>query len=159
VVAILMDITNYPGNPTQFTVNTNHVKNPQQTQFLNAKMVSVNTAGAGTNLPGVGTDLVYRDPWGNPYVITMVLNYDEMWNDSFYGLASISQAAPNSPTGLYGLYNNVDPANSIGNHFQFHGKVMVWSVGPKVGASQGVDTSPNAKANTGANRNHVISWQ
>jgi hypothetical protein len=37
-----------------------------------------------TNSPGVGTDLVYRDPWGNPYIITMDLNYDEMCKDAFY---------------------------------------------------------------------------
>ena len=46
-------------------------KNPQQHIFLNAHM------SGDTSSPGVGTDLVYRDPWGNPYVITMDLNYDE----------------------------------------------------------------------------------
>ena len=66
VIAILMDIT----NTTVTAVNPNHQKNPQQTVFLNAKMVS------DPNLPGVGPDLVYRDPWENPYVITMDLNDD-----------------------------------------------------------------------------------
>ena len=36
VIAILMDLTNYPNGGG--TVNTNHQKNPQQTIFLNAKM-------------------------------------------------------------------------------------------------------------------------
>ena len=39
--------------------------------FLNATM------SGDPTLPGVGPDLVYRDPWGNPYIITMDLNYDE----------------------------------------------------------------------------------
>ena len=56
----------------------NYQKNPQQTIFLNAKM------SGDTSSPGVGTDLVYRDPWGNPYVISMDLNYDEQCKDAFY---------------------------------------------------------------------------
>ena len=62
-------------------VNANHQKNPQQTVFLNAKMVS------NTNLPGVGPDLVYRDPWKNPYVITIDLNDDNQCKDAFYSLS------------------------------------------------------------------------
>ncbi len=77
VIAILMDLTNYPGTSTP-TINTNYQKNPQQTIFLNAHM------SGDTSSPGVGTDLVYRDPWGNPYAITMDLNYDEMCEDAFY---------------------------------------------------------------------------
>ena len=74
VIAILMDITNYPSGG--WTVNTNHVKNPQRTIYLNAHM------SGDTNSPGVGTDLVYRDPWGDPYVITMDLNYNEVCEDA-----------------------------------------------------------------------------
>ncbi len=70
VIAILMDITT--NNVTHEAPNWNHQKNPQQTLFLNAKM------GDAYNTNGVvGPDLVYRDPWGNPYVISMDLNYDE----------------------------------------------------------------------------------
>lgn len=145
VIAILMDYTNYPGSGLA-TINFNHVKNPQQTKFLNAKVVSDPTLG------GVGPDLVYRDPWGNPYVISMDLNYDELCNDAFYGLRKISQPLNGGATGLYGLYNNVD-AGGAGDHFQFHGKVMVWSAGPY----KQVDTT--SRANVGANKNHVISWQ
>jgi hypothetical protein len=78
VIAILMDITNYP-NTGLPTANANHQKNPQQTSFLSAKM------GDANNTNGVvGPDLVYRDPWGDPYVISMDLNYDEQCNDAFY---------------------------------------------------------------------------
>ena len=58
VIAILMDITNYPNGGA--TADNGHVKNPQQTKYLNATIVSDPT------LPGVGPDLIYRDPWGNP---------------------------------------------------------------------------------------------
>jgi len=144
VIAILMDLTNYPGNQAQITVNTNYTKNPQQTKFLNAKIVSDPTLG------GVGPDLVYRDPWGNPYVITMDLNYDEQCKDAFYGTKTVSQSSGQS--GYNGLFNNVD-ANGNGDNFQFHGKVMVWSAGPYK------QVDPGSSAVTGANKNHVISWQ
>jgi hypothetical protein len=146
-MAILMDYTNYTGTGLP-TINLGHVKNTQQTKFLTATMVSDPTR------PGVGPDLVYRDPWGNPYIITMDLNGDGQCNDSFYGLQQVSQN--HGTVGLYGLFNNGD-AGGNGPHFQFHGPVMVWSVGPKVGSLQGVDT--NSPANAGANKNHVLSWQ
>lgn len=144
VVAILMDITNFVSNPSQFTANTNHIKNPQQTKFLTANMVS------DTATPGVGPDLVYRDPWGNPYIITMDLNYDEQCNDAVYGLKGVSQSS--GQQGLNGLFNSVD-AGGNGDHFQFHGKVMVWSAGP----DQKVD--PNIGARAGVNKDNVLSWQ
>ena len=102
------------------TINTNYQKNPQKTIFLNAKMSGWD--GTGTPQPGVGNDLVYRDPWGNPYIISMDLNYDDQTRDAFYGLSAVS--GPANP-GLNGLVN---PDNSL-NNFQYHGKVMVWSAG------------------------------
>ncbi len=144
VVAILMDITNFPSNPSQFTANTNHIKNPQQTKFLNA------TLNSDPSLGGVGPDLVYRDPWGNPYIITMDLNYDEQANDFVYGRMAVSQSS--GQQGYNGLFNNVD-AGGNGDHFQFHGKVMVWSAGP----DQQVNTGVGAKS--GVNKDNVLSWQ
>jgi prepilin-type N-terminal cleavage/methylation domain-containing protein len=141
VIAILMDITNYPGGGA--TANNGHVKNPQQTKFLNAAMVSDST------LPGVGPDLVYRDPWGNPYIITMDLNYDEQCKDAFYSLDDVSghnQTATNP--GMNGLTTDGTP-----NNFQYHGKVMVWSAG-----SDG-KLDPSDPATDWENRNNVLSWQ
>ena len=142
VIAILMDITNYPVS-FQPTANNGHVKNPQQTKFLNAKMVS------DTISSGVGTDLVYRDPWGNPYVISMDLNYSDQCNDAIYQLNAVSglnQTASNP--GLNGL-NNPTSGN---NNFQFHGKVMVWSAGPDG------KIDPTIPANTGVNKDNILSW-
>jgi prepilin-type N-terminal cleavage/methylation domain-containing protein len=151
VIATLMDFTNYP-NGSGATLNMSHVKNPQQTKFLNATMTSDPT------LPGVGPDLVYRDPWGNPYIITMDLNYDENCNDAFYELQAVSQnpplPAPATQNGLNGLNNqnfSVTPDN-----FQFHGKVMVWSAGPDGKIDS---TSASAAANNGVNKDNVLSWQ
>ncbi len=104
VIAILMDNT----NPAANGVNINHVKNPQQTQFLNAHM------SGDTSSPGVGTDSVYRDPWGNPYVISMDLNYDGMCQDAFYCLQKASLLVGSTgTTGLNGLVGSADPNNRI----------------------------------------------
>ena len=83
VVAILMDITNFPTTGLS-TINTNHQSNPQQTKFLNAHMSGWDPTQGGTPLAGVGNDLVYRDPWGNPYIISMDFNYDDNCWDDFY---------------------------------------------------------------------------
>jgi len=144
VIAILMDITNYP-NGSGATANVNYQKNPQKTIFLNAKMVT------DTNTwPGVGPDLVYRDPWGNPYVITVDMDEDNQMVDAFYSLQAVSQQ--NGQTGYNGLVNSTD-AGGNGNHFQYHGSVMVWSAGP----DKKID--PTAFANQGVNKDNIISWQ
>jgi len=96
LIAVHMDLTNYPGNPGQATINTNHWLNPQQTMFLNPHQV------ADTLSPGVGADLVYRDPWGTPYVITINLSETNQCQDAFYGRPAL-------------------PATT---------QVMVWSAGP-----------------------------
>jgi prepilin-type N-terminal cleavage/methylation domain-containing protein len=138
VIAILMDLTNYPGGGP--TVNMNHVKNPQQQHFLAPHM------SGDTSSPGVGTDLVYRDPWGNPYIITMDLNYDEMCKDSFYSANVVSGG------GLNGLVDPTDPTGAD-NNWEYHGKVMVWSAGP----DGKVDS--NSPANQGANKDNILSWK
>jgi len=148
VIAILMDITN-----TLVTgVNVNHQKNPQQTIFLNAKMVDDTMTW-----PGVGPDLVYRDPWGNPYIISMDLNYDEYCKDAFYSLKNVSQA--NGQAGYNGLFNS-DPAPANTDNFRLHGKVMVWSAGPdgKIDPTT-VPPSGGGNANYGVNKDNVLSWQ
>ena len=134
VIAILMDMTNYP-NGSGPTANMNYVKNPQQTIFLNAKM------SGDTSSPGVGTDLVYRDPWGNPYIISMDLNYDELCEDAFYESTTVSAG------GLNGLITAPD------TNYAYRGKVMVWSAGPDG------KIDPTVLANQGANKDNILSWK
>jgi prepilin-type N-terminal cleavage/methylation domain-containing protein len=145
VIAILMDITNYPNGTA--TANVGHQKNPQQTAFLTAKPTD------DTALPGVGPDLVYRDPWGNPYVITMDLSYDEQCQDAFYSLSLVSEqpppAAPNSTSGINGLIN----PDQTADNYRYRGKVMVWSAGP----DKMID--PAMPADKSANKDNILSWQ
>jgi prepilin-type N-terminal cleavage/methylation domain-containing protein len=157
VIAILLNLTSYP-NGSGSTINTNYQKNPQQTIFLNAHMSGDNVS------PGVGTDLVYRDPWGNPYIITMDLNYDEQCQDAFYSLQQVSQNPPLPSSyvqsGFNGLFNpNASPGTQPQkDDFQFHGKVMVWSAGtPMLNGKPVVDIG--SPATSSFNKNHVLSWQ
>jgi prepilin-type N-terminal cleavage/methylation domain-containing protein len=156
VIAILMNLTNYPNNSNP-TANANYQKNPQKTIFLNAKMSGWDPGQGGTPQPGVGNDLVYRDPWGNPYVITMDLNYDDQCQDAFYELKQVSQSAPSSQSGYNGLVNSTD-VNGNGDNFRYHGKVMVWSAGqPTLSGKPVLDV--NLPANSGYNKTHILSWQ
>jgi len=160
VIEILMDYTNYP-NPifTGSNVNANNQKNPQKTTFLNAKMSGWDISQPGTPVPGVGNDLVYRDPWGNPYIITMDLNYDDQCSDSYYSKQVVSQnppvPAPYTQVGFNGLFN---PNTSASDNYLYHGKVMVWSVGPD-GKYDVTGTSKPSAANAGFDKDNILSWQ
>ena len=159
VIAILMDYTNFP-NPSygSSTVNTNNEFNPQKTQFLNAKMSGWDPNQPGSPLPGVGNDLVYRDPWGNPYLISMDLNYDGQCQDAFYGYSAVSQKQVGSQTGYNGLVNPTGTPNS--NNFRFHGTVMVWSMGPYGPGTPSASSFDATQSSTaGINKNHILSWQ
>lgn len=159
VIAVLMDYTNYPsGGPT---INANYQKNPQKTAFLNAKLSGWIPGTSGTPLPGVGNDLVYRDPWGNPYLITMDLNYDDQCGDVYYSKQSVSQSPPINGTPPYsqiGFNGLSNPNSTASDNFLFHGKVMVWSMGPdgKFDAPSPTIATP---ANAGFNKDNILSWQ
>jgi len=143
VISILMDLTNFPsGSPT---VNTNHMKNPQRTSFLNAQMKSDITS------PGIGTDYVYRDPWGYPYIISMDMNSDNQTLDGFYGKKVVSQQTAGKPGGFNGLLNSTDPSGAS-DAYVYNGNVMVWSFGIDGQATNTVN------AVTGVNRDNITSW-
>ncbi|HTL18604.1 MAG TPA: type II secretion system protein [Patescibacteria group bacterium] len=139
IMAVLLDLENYANG--QPTINKGHVKNPQQTRFLNANFVS------DTSSPGVGTDGVYRDMWGNPFIITVDLNNDNKCRDAFYRSNSIS--ASSGTVGFNGLSN---PNNSL-DRFEYSGAVMVWSVGP----DKMLD--PAQQAPVSANKDNILSWK
>jgi prepilin-type N-terminal cleavage/methylation domain-containing protein len=145
VIAILMDIEKFPGGGLN-TVNFGHVKNSQQIKFLNAQMVSDPT------LPGVGPDLVYRDPWGNPYIISMDLNYNENTQDAFYKYKVVSTNGTAGPSGLNGLVNITDNTGNS-DDFEYRGGAMVWSLGPDKKAD------PTKHGDVDENRDNVISWK
>ena len=131
--------------------NLNYQKNPQQTIFLNPKMSGYDPSVLGQPAGGVDVTGVYRDPWGNPYVISMDLNYDELCKDAFYCTNAVSGF--NGTSANPGLNGLVNPDSTTANNFQYHGKVMVWSAGPDG------KIDPTVPANAGANKDNVLSWQ
>ena len=145
VMSILLDMERFPNNVQ--TVNLGHPKNPQKVKYLSATQVSDAT------LPGVGPDGVYRDPWGSPYIITIDLNNDEKTRDAFYRLDAVSKDPTdvnNPPRGLNGLI----PTTVNGNRtYEVNAPVMVWSAGPDK------MVNPKIGADTGVNKDNVVSWK
>jgi prepilin-type N-terminal cleavage/methylation domain-containing protein len=156
VIAILADQTNYP-NTSNPTVNAYHKKNPRQKVLLNLKFTG------DTASPGIGTDLNCRDPWGNPYLITMDLNDDNKAEDPFYAPVSMSSSSGfDGGAGVDGL-----SFQSSDDHYLFHGNVMVWSMGPDGPVNHSPSSFtwlPASAAPSGAwaqdpsNKNHILSW-
>jgi prepilin-type N-terminal cleavage/methylation domain-containing protein len=148
VMAILLDNTNFVGSSTTGPINANHAKNPQQIIFLNAK-------SSGDNIsPGIGNDLVFRDPWGNPYIISMDLNYDGKTRDGYYGRAEMSQPV----TGFSGdgLTASGGPTTDT---YEASVPVMVWSLGPDGQAGYHDPIGGGAvKANASVNKDNITSW-
>ena len=97
-----------------------------------------------TTLGGVGSDGVFRDPWGSPYIVTVDANYDGKTIDAFYGQGSVSAADRNE--GLSGL-------TRVKGGYQANSPVLVWSLGPDGLASA------SEKANQGVNKDNILSWQ
>ena len=142
IIAILMDVTNFRDAASTPTVNVGHALNPQRQAFLNAKIVS------DTSSAGVGTDGQYRDPWNNPYIISIDYNFDDQCQDGLYMRNAVSQSS--GLIGFYGLHNS-GAVNS--DNFAFKGKYMIWSMG------QDGKASTTEKADKGVNRDNILSWK
>ena len=140
LMAILLDVDKRPDTGA-LTVNENHGQNPQKTVFLNATPNSKNVG------PGLGSDLLYRDPWGNPYIITIDLNYDNLCRDGFYRRSAVSQ--DNGTRGFNGLTSSGSEVDT----WEIRAPVVVWSMGPDGLAD------PTVKANVGVNKDNVLSWK
>jgi type II secretory pathway pseudopilin PulG len=127
LILILMDIDS--------GINAGHKFNPKQIKYLNAQL------SGDTNSPGVGIDFQYRDPWGNPYVISLDADHDGLVRDSFYSNPALfPDGTQTSLTKTNGLY-------------ELPGKAMVWSRGADGKANM------NIPANNGVNKDNIISWQ
>ncbi len=156
IVAILTDLETYRnGNPT---VNFNHARNPRKSEFLSGKEVD-------SARPGIGPDGVYRDPWGNPYNITVDGNGDGVIYDGFYRSQEVSQKS--GQTGHNGLFNSVTVPTGNSDFFGIRKKVVVWSFGPD-GRAAFVDDSNNPIKADGEgyvggqkvkNSDNIITWQ
>ena len=143
VIAILRDDLASPDGSQ--IINANHARNPQQTKFLEGHTV------ISTTLPGIGPDDVYRDPWGDPYIITLDLNGDNRCRDAFYRNHMVSQQTAGKPLGWLGLNNSVDPTGAS-DDYEAPVTVMIWSFGH--------DTmiSPTLPANVNVNKDNLSSW-
>jgi len=143
LMGVLTDVEKFgDGTPT---INVGHVRNTTRENFLRDQRAP------GTDPSGIGDDGVYRDPWGNPYIISLNLQRESHCADAFYKRQKVSQTAAGSTAGFDGLVNSSGNANS--DAFERAGKVMVWSAGPDKHA----DT--RMKANEGVNRDNVIGWR
>lgn len=104
-------------------------RNPKKTVFMNAKTALVSN-GPGAD-PATG---LFRDAWGNPYVITIDMNDDGKCRDAVY-----SKIPNKDKVGV----------NASG---EVTASVMVWSYGPDGQYDEAVP------ANQGVNKDNVLSW-
>ena len=150
IMGIIMNLTQFRNG--SLTVNTNNQYNALKTTYFNGKQVSAQKAG------GIGEDGVIRDPWGNPYIITIDGNFDGFCLDGFYKQQSVSQGS--GQTGLKNTFNAVDPAGNS-DHFAVQAKVMIWSFGPDGRADESIKADAqgqDASGNPVRNDDNVLSW-
>jgi prepilin-type N-terminal cleavage/methylation domain-containing protein len=143
LVAILKDIEQFRNGAA--TPNVGHQLNPQKISFLNAKEQD------GLRTPGIGPDGLYRDPWGNPYIISLDVNGDDRCRDGFYCLDAVSldSSGVGGKKGFNGLFRK----DTTPNTFEYRGTVMVWSLGPDgLADSQGL-------AGKGVNKDNILGWK
>jgi prepilin-type N-terminal cleavage/methylation domain-containing protein len=147
VMAVLLDVEHWPNAPLVPTINQGHVKNPSKTRYLNATMAGNNSSA------GIGQDGTYRDPWGNPYIITLDLNYDDKARDALYRLPAVSTDLSDSNTPKRGLNGLIPKVIGGATVYEANAPVMVWSAGP----DKMID--PIKGATVGANRDNILSWK
>ncbi len=107
-------------------------RNPKKSTYLDARMGANGLAGLSAD------DHVFRDPFGNAYIITLDVNSDGKCLDEFYkrkaGTKGLAETGPG--TGIYEL----------------NASVMIWSLGPDGAA----DNGPSDK---GFNKDNILGWQ
>jgi prepilin-type N-terminal cleavage/methylation domain-containing protein len=65
-------------NPANRTGTQGHPRNPRRVSYMEIKPASTPTS------PGITASGTYNDPWGNPYIITLDNNFDDIANDPVY---------------------------------------------------------------------------
>jgi prepilin-type N-terminal cleavage/methylation domain-containing protein len=133
-----------PSGQVRPTANRDHGLNPKQNSYLDVNRTSSTTVG------GMGPDGIFRDPWGNPYIVTLDLNGDGRCSDAFYRQPSVSGRPDQGVLGLNGLSRDPSEPN-LG--YQAAKSIMVWSLGRDSMAS----AAQNALS--GVNKDNILSWQ
>jgi hypothetical protein len=124
------------------TVNAGHARNAKKFNYLHAKMSD------SVEKKGMGPDGIYRDPFGNPFVVTVDKNGDGKCHDFFYGTEAVSGTG--GEIGHNGLMKETLSNGAIG--YVLAGKAMVWSAGPDQ------SLSPDKGAKTDKNYDNIIGW-
>ena len=133
LMAILMDMDQLS--------NAKHALNPRKLSFFTANRAR------STNDAGLGPDLVLRDPWGNPYIITINYSYNNRCQDALYSNAAVA-ADPSSPnTGYKGLFRT--PPSTT---YELAG------VGHDLVDGPGRKASVTVPAINGVNADNVLNW-
>jgi len=123
VMAILRDDVYFPEYATNGSLHLGHIYNPQQTPFFQATTATPGAPGAWMGSPGVGPDEIWRDPWGQPYIISLDLQGNNQVFDPY----------------LNGMYQAQSPKTPP---LFTPGNAVVWSLGPN---SQQVDFTKSIK--------------
>jgi prepilin-type N-terminal cleavage/methylation domain-containing protein len=124
-------------------------KNPRKTQYFNGKAAP---GGSGpTAGPGIGTDAVFRDPWGNPYIVSLDLTYDGWVSNSVYNGTTINTSGT-------GLVQQPAPAPNFPHTYALKDTVMIFSFGPD-GRFAPNSATPAVAANVDPNKDNVLSWK
>lgn len=116
--------------PTTFLRDLALPRNPKNTVYFEARVAT------SINTPGLGPDGVLRDPWGNPYIITVDVNRDGRTLDGYYG----------------DIRKNIQPEVEP----NINVPVMVWSFGPDGKIDEDRE---NATETGGFNKDNVLSWE
>ena len=136
LIAILRDDVYFPEYATNEGRVQGHIYNPQQTQLYQGKAAGAPSAvGSWLGNPGIGNDEILRDPWGQPYIITLDLRGDNRVFDPY--LNEMNQANTKTPPPT--LYTM--------------GHAVVWSIGP----TKQINISANIKSPV--NKYIVTSFQ
>lgn len=119
----------------QDTPNKLKGRNPRGQGFLDAKM-------GGATAPGVSSaDHVFRDQFGNPYIITVDMDDDGHCIDPYYG-----------KVGAKGLVQIPANASKNAGLYKLSAPVMIWSFG------QDGRFDPAIGPNEGVNKDNILSW-
>lgn len=139
LMAILMAWDRLPdGSPV--IANANHNRNPRRIGYLVANSARDNRSR------GLGPDGNYRDMWGNPYVVSLDLDYNGYCIDPVYSQPAVGPSPDQH-------FRRVEVRTKKLGMIELPYPVLIWSLGPDGKAD------PTIPADQGVNRDNILGWQ
>ncbi|KAF0176604.1 MAG: signal peptide protein [Limisphaerales bacterium] len=136
---VILTASTFAGYTPHSSVQSDR-RNPRKIGYFNAKSSGASGATAGK---GLGTDGVMRDPWGNPYIVALDLNYDGWVSNSVYNGNTVN-----------GFNTGLARQGVAGSStWALKDSVMIFSFG-----ADGMFATTNA-ANLDPNKDNVLSWK